>query len=249
MYSYNLEFFDRWSASSAYVVGLLMADGNVHKRTVSIQIRAADLELLRFACSHVSPEKPIDVCQRNNRSYVRFRANSKTIMDQLAQHGIVPNKSFVACIPSSLPEEYFGAFLRGYFDGNGWVTLRRNSIESGICSASESLIRTIDARTRLASRVRVRKDHRVIEVVWSKSATMQFRSIIYPTGLEFGLARKKNKLFSDFHTPSSKYWTDAELELLRRSYSPGNLSELTKLLSRSYKSISKKIWELGLCPA
>lgn len=127
-WKFNKDFFKKWTPEMAYVLGFLFADGYVFKN-------------LRGSCffCFCSTDKEIiikirNVLQSNHKIGVRERKNgwktcyvlqigSKDIFNNLKREfGIIQNKSLVIKFPK-VPKEFFGDFLRGYFDGDGSVNL------------------------------------------------------------------------------------------------------------------------------
>lgn len=161
----------------------------------------------------------------------------------------MPRKTGKEFVPN-IPRKFLGPYIRGIFDGDGWVCLRRNSVECGIVSTSIFFLE--DLRTLMSSIGQIRtkkkrKDQTKILYEWnmySRHAEF-FRDFIYTDG--FSLDRKRNKFYSDYYKPSNRWWTEKELSILVKEYMPGgDLKYLSNKIGRSYKSVAKKIWELGL---
>ncbi len=123
----NKNFFKKWSPEMAYVLGFFMADGSISvgKRGgayFSIQIKDNDLLFkIRFALS--SNHKISKRIHNKNKSvFYRLQIGSKEMCDDLNNLGIIERKTCRLKLPK-VPDEYFGNFVRGYFDGDGnvWV--------------------------------------------------------------------------------------------------------------------------------
>jgi hypothetical protein len=56
---------------------------------------------------------------------VRFRVYSKRIYQSLVSLGVLPNKSHTGTFPRINNHELFRNYLRGVFDGDGCVTIRK----------------------------------------------------------------------------------------------------------------------------
>lgn len=143
---------------AAYMVGLLMTDGNVHinKKTgeasIGLKLKAQDKDHVaafkdflkagqKLEYRHATPQHPYP-------SY-RFRVSSQRLAAGLARYGVVPRKSKIAKLLLLTDNRHA---WRGIVDGDGWVTWRRPadwgahyqnrnpSPVVGLCSASKAFI-------------------------------------------------------------------------------------------------------------
>lgn len=179
---------------------------------------------------------------------VRIRIHSVSLCKSIVKLGVFPRKTGQEFVPN-IPEGFLAPYVRGVFDGDGWVSLRRNSIVCGIVSTSQSYL--IDLRFLLngIGQIRtklMRPDQTKTLYEWNMYShhAERFRDFIYTGG--FSLARKRDRFYSNYHKPNN-YWTKEQISFLVKEYVPGgNLKVLSSKVGRSYKSVSKKIWELGL---
>lgn len=122
----NQDFFKKWSQEMAYVLGFFAADGSMlqNKRgSCFIEFTSTDnllLEHIQKVCgsSHKISERP----SRNNKwkQQYRLQIGSKEWFLDLTALGFTQHKSHTLMLPN-IPDKYFGAFVRGYFDGDGCV--------------------------------------------------------------------------------------------------------------------------------
>ena len=120
---YNKDFFKVWSSEMAYILGFLYADGNIVKTkrgTHFVTIYTADkhiLEVMRkcFQSSHKLSER-----KSVTGSVYRIQVGSKEWFTDVGKLGLFPNKTKRMQLPV-VPREFFGDFVRGYFDGDGNV--------------------------------------------------------------------------------------------------------------------------------
>ncbi|KKR39510.1 MAG: intein-containing protein [Candidatus Woesebacteria bacterium GW2011_GWB1_40_101] len=133
----NENFFKYWSPQMSYVLGLIFADGAIEdvrksSRTCYLAITSKDKSLLEkikksLSSSHkLYIRKPRIVTFSHGESYLcsktfTLRIGNKTMFSDLVNLGLTPRKSLTISLPE-IPEQYFGHFLRGYFDGDGCVT-------------------------------------------------------------------------------------------------------------------------------
>lgn len=232
----------------AYILGFISADGSVNKQktSLSIELQMRDKEVLEFIRQQITPTAPIKITKKKGREYCRLRINSVKLIQSLQKYNVVPNKTFTIRLDFDIPQQFIGDYVRGLFDGDGWITCRRNTVEFGICSGSKqfiedlfSLIKTGRIRTMNSRR---RKSLYVLDAEANSAITI--RDIMYSSG-GFALKRKKDIFFSNFHIPSIRWWTPEQIQYLTKHYGEP-LQTVADAIGKSYKAISKKIWELKL---
>lgn len=114
-------FFDKWSDELAWTLGLIWSDGHLYRNTINIT--SNDYEMLSMVEAFIEMPNGIRPKNKGQSWYIAF--TSKKVADWMRQLGLTPNKSFTKNFPQ-IPEEYRGAFVRGYFDGNGTVSERND---------------------------------------------------------------------------------------------------------------------------
>lgn len=103
--------------AKAYWLGFLGADGNVCGNLLQIDLAASDrahLEKLRvaLASSHPVVNRQVEYLQ------ARFAISNKTLVADLAKHGLLPKKS-LTLVPWSGPSDLQRHYWRGMVDGDG----------------------------------------------------------------------------------------------------------------------------------
>jgi hypothetical protein len=127
------------SPAQAYMVGLLMADGCVHEPIdgrapiVSLVVRAADVYLCEQFCAVVgTPPERIRYFMATARGKAYPAAgvavSSRRLADDLAQHGVVPNKTDRTEYAHHLPLDLQRHWLRGLWDGDGATAYRTDGV-------------------------------------------------------------------------------------------------------------------------
>ena len=145
----NEKYFDEVNDfKKAYWLGFIMADGytyktpNREKYELAIKIKSIDIDHLKeFAKDIEFPEEKIIIGSGKRNGNVNYYCQLRTYNTYLVKtvmnkHKIVQNKTYVQCLPDSIPEEYISDFIRGYWDGNG--TLKKASWSA--CTMSYQLI-------------------------------------------------------------------------------------------------------------
>lgn len=136
----------------AYLLGIIQTDGNVrctnHNSTLSITQHEDYSWYINDMLLNFS-DKVCDIKDRNCRQLI---IGSKSIVNDLINLGIVPNKTKyqtdenINTLWDSIPDDYKGDFIRGCIDGDGYVRFfiqngaKNESCQIGFCSTSELLI-------------------------------------------------------------------------------------------------------------
>jgi hypothetical protein len=122
----NSNFFKTWSPEMTYVLGFIGADGNIcHSgRAHALHIACDDrdvIEKIKLILSYEGPiyQKPRD----NGKISYSLRICDQIIFADLERLGITERKS-LTFTPPKIPKHLIRHFIRGYFDGDGSVSLR-----------------------------------------------------------------------------------------------------------------------------
>lgn len=133
----NVHYFDIIdSYAKAYIVGFIAADGALVKTktttTLTITIKYEDKAVLEFIKSEIGNEhklqeiiRPSSFDSSKTIHHIRYTISNRHIVEALNKLGITSNKSLsIGNIIKNIPYEYRDAFIIGYFDGDGSVTIR-----------------------------------------------------------------------------------------------------------------------------
>lgn len=121
------------TTEKAYFLGWMISDGSVvepHTRTdraktISLEIASKDEYILdRFAVALNADENIVKRFEKRGLSYLRFA--SEEMATDLAMYGVVPRKSNIVYLPI-IRQDLMSHMIRGYFDGNGTVTIDKRS--------------------------------------------------------------------------------------------------------------------------
>lgn len=130
----NHYFFDHHSKESAYVLGLICADGSMNRTTSRIEIstKLSDIKMLNNIRNLICPGKRIYTKNRcggfigGDSKYAQLDICSRYLYNKVKDFGIYPNKSTTMMFPK-IPEIYMSHFIRGYFDGDGCIYFNENN--------------------------------------------------------------------------------------------------------------------------
>lgn len=172
----NHAFFQRWSPEMAYVLGYVCADGCLIKNkrgSCYLELTSVDRELIDQVREALNATQKISERRRSASWQPAFtlQIGSKRIFQDLLRLGLRMRKSRRLTLPD-VPKPLLGDFVRGYFDGDGNVTLaefartqrggkRGRWLRVTFTSASQPFLD--DLRRRLATTVGLRAGNMVQE--------------------------------------------------------------------------------------
>lgn len=132
-YSLNDHYFDCIDTQDkAYLLGLLYADGCNSNGHIVIRLQERDrdiLEKMNIALGSNRPLRFIDYSSRSDCCQNQYSLDivNQYMSNQLSLLGMVPNKSLVLEFPQWMNVELYSHFIRGYFDGDGYVSKNYNN--------------------------------------------------------------------------------------------------------------------------
>lgn len=132
------------NSEKAYFLGLLMSDGyivtSLYNKEVGIALQSRDLYILEELNKRVSPNK---VLSKYKNSY-KWKVASSEMYEDLQQYNITEDKSHSEYIFPDIPKEYHRDFIRGYFDGDGCITIKSTGFSViSFCSNSIKFLQSL----------------------------------------------------------------------------------------------------------
>lgn len=144
-YEVNENYFENIdSEEKAYWLGFITADGCIktNSNQLSIGLSRKDVKHLEKFKQALESEHPIklETSKINNKIYetCSIRIQNKKIYEDLLSLNIEPKKSMKE-IPSILSKEFIPHYIRGMFDGDGWLSWNNNCAEIGFGMGYEIL--------------------------------------------------------------------------------------------------------------
>lgn len=137
----NHNYFSDLNNINCYYLGFLAADGCVRKdrNEIKLCLSSIDRDFLEEFKSNLNSEMTIKTYITNNGfECCEFRFSSLQIKLDLAKYSIVPNKTKKGITMKNIPEEFKLAFIKGYFDGDGCVTINSNTKQVKVSFTSHS---------------------------------------------------------------------------------------------------------------
>lgn len=126
------DFFDVIdSERKAYWLGMLAADGSVSGNVVNLSLQCGDVAHVERFRADIGSSHPIKT--NVGQKLLAFRC--KHMISALAEHGIVPRKSWTYSPRLQLiPPHLHRHFWRGMVDGDGWITVGKTGQRMlGLC--------------------------------------------------------------------------------------------------------------------
>jgi hypothetical protein len=138
-------FFQAWSPGMAYVLGVLYSDGCLYdkKGYFVVSVSQKEKELLSKCLNLMKSNATIHCAiSARSRKYIHsFNISNQNLCRDLLALGVVPRKSRILTYPT-IPPEFERHFLRGCWDGDGFICVEKTSgrWRSGYTSASFAFI-------------------------------------------------------------------------------------------------------------
>ncbi len=136
-YSHNENYFSKIDTEAkAYFLGLLYADGNVRYQkknnswTLTLNLQARDKHILNTFLQELNGNQILYMrLPKKSTHQLQYSLTicSKKICNDLIKLGCVPCKSLILKWPTlkQVPKKFIRHFIRGYFDGDGYVSIQR----------------------------------------------------------------------------------------------------------------------------
>lgn len=240
-YYVNHDYFKRWSHNMAYILGFIVADGNIQKNGnyVKIEVKPDDVAVLEFVRDEITPGYRL---RQSRPSEIRWYPASAIMKADLFKLGVVPAKTGKEIIPPGLPKRYFWDFVRGLFDGDGTV----EDCLISIISNSLMILDDLNNKTHIGRLAKDRMNWKWI--VEDKDQLQEYYSKMYATG-SFAMARKKDRfdylLSSQQHRKHTPF-TDGEDDYIKNNYTSKTRLEMAMALGRSGISIKNRLRKLSI---
>ena len=143
----NEHFFDSIDTEvKAYILGFLWADGSINKTTglIKIDTQERDLDILETIKASLEYEGPItsyfvpkgQSYRPRDATVYRLAIVNRALCDELTNKGYCAHRELAPlplCVPTFLQKH----FIRGYFDGNGSISISDDkSVNMNICGGT-----------------------------------------------------------------------------------------------------------------
>lgn len=131
-YKLNPNAFDKMDEGACYWLGFFGADGcvkddNKIKLCLKLDDRAHVEKFRDFLESNhpINNKSRFDARSDKIHQEAEYHISSKPLAEKLAKYGIKSRKSFTFTTPTCIPNNMLRHFYRGYFDGDGCVSIAK----------------------------------------------------------------------------------------------------------------------------
>jgi len=136
-YTFNEKCFDILDEKSLYWLGLLYADGCIHKNkysnsyTTILALQTGDDLIIEKFKRFLGTNAQIYHQENLATGLTGLRIHNQTINRKLLQLGMIPRKSLVIKFPDFLLNHPLKShFIRGYFDGDGCICEKKRKVKN-----------------------------------------------------------------------------------------------------------------------
>lgn len=158
-YKLNLSFFKQWNSQMAYVLGFTFADGSLCEKSLAWDLQKRDVDILHKINEAMESNYPI----KERKNSFRLRIFNPTILRDIRELEDKQSKTENCQFPE-VPEKFLRDFIRGFLDGDGWITAgeERKEIAVGLSNGNykfiEELVETLDKHLVLGTNnLRIKK--------------------------------------------------------------------------------------------
>lgn len=252
-YNYNKEFFFNETPELAYFLGFFIADGYMccspEKYRIAFGLAVKDKVILDKFVEWICPELKLrysnTIKNGKNSPHIVMTIDNKEIITYLKdRYRINTNKTFNEVVPYNLPNELMPHFIRGYFDGDGCVTLRKGSNRAliKICGGSYNYLIEL---SKLIGFGEIYKHQNIFELtICNNYDVKRFADYIYSQG-GFRLERKWN-IFESSNTSSFCTTLDKnEIDFIKQNFNIMTIRDISKKINRDYETVRKYSIILG----
>ncbi len=199
-YKINKDFFKNWNDNMAYVLGVIAADGCIQARQFRIGVSDKDVIWLHKIKDIMESTHPI--YYRKSDNILLLCVGSKEMVIDIKKYGISEAKSKTLTFPE-MEDKYLSHFIRGYFDGDGYIGKmsdgKGNSyIRVSISGTEEFLVSLKTHFNRLFKNKigSIRYANRCYELTFSGTSVKSFLDWIYTESKHLYLDRKYEKFIA-----------------------------------------------------
>lgn len=186
--------------NKAYFLGLIYADGCIYDKDklVEIGLNIKDIDILIKYKNELDYKKPFKY-NKDNSVYVSICSHK--MYNDLVNLGCTSNKSLTIEFPSNnvlINNNYINHFIRGYFDGDGCLSISKNKQACLSILGSNNFLITL--KNYLKSNYNIKcsiykyDTSKIYKLcISNKEDIIKFSNLIYSDCNDIFLIRKKNK--------------------------------------------------------
>lgn len=200
------DYFQHENENMAWILGFFAADGSIEKNrnVMKLSLSTIDKEILEKIRSEIQLESEVKDYQTSDGYFVsKIQWSSEQHKKDLAKYGIIPEKTFKLKPPYALNKKYWKDYIRGYWDGDGSITLLKNnynSLEWQLVSGAKEILDFIvnyfyDEYNIPKVNINIlnKNGRNLYTILYSTNASKQIYNIFYQDSNALTLKRKKDK--------------------------------------------------------
>jgi hypothetical protein len=192
-YSLNQDVFRVLSPESAYALGFIVADGCLTEERHGCILSSKDLVILERIRAVLGSDSPIS----DRRGCNVLGVYGRPLYESLLAWGLTPRKSLTARLPD-VGEALFPHLLRGYFDGDGTVTLKAGTLRMGFTSGARAILDDVAAALgrRLGMPTKepaARKSQNAFDLAYHGQTALLIADLMYADAGDLCLERKRER--------------------------------------------------------
>jgi intein/homing endonuclease len=138
-YTLNKRYFQNIDTQEkAYLLGFLFADGHVGLKSNRIELCVNDIEVLNFFIKELEIENKEIYRNPSHNKAVTLSFSCREMKIDLNRVGCTTQKTFTLSFPGYdiISKDIFRHFIRGYFDGDGSVTVKETYSQVHLMSST-----------------------------------------------------------------------------------------------------------------
>lgn len=205
------KFFDEWSPQMAYVLGWIFTDGNIPQKENMFRITSTDIEHLRNIADLFTDNATITIRKWRKQEHANHKPagtlsiNRADMAKKLKKYGLKPAKSKDVKFPE-VSKEYLGDFIRGVFEGDGHIGLKkpykspRINFTSGSYDFVLGLAKSIENAIGLKSSIHQCKRGVCSINYYSEEAMFKLFNLMYSGAPDNMILKRKYNRFLEYFT-------------------------------------------------
>lgn len=249
----DMDFFREWSQELAYIIGLFLSDGSISDyykwKMYYVSICSSDEDIINKILKITKCSRKPYNDKRSIKTVKNIKFSGKRIWSFFKDLGFDNNKSFSAKVPKQIPKYLYFHFIRGIFDGDGSVSIRK---ENGRFYPHVNVVGTRNTVCFIGKIIPCYNTIDEVNGLWrihyNGENVIEFLNLIYSKS-NFHMNRK-HKIYLEIikkgYTNPFNMWSDEELVFLKTNYQNLKQKEIANILNRSCKAINIKAFRLGL---
>jgi hypothetical protein len=230
-YAVNEKVLLAEDATSFYLLGLWMTDGNIADQNThpnNFHLGLVDRDHMVKIRDLLCPNKPLyERKRKGGKTFYHLSMNNEACVNWLQSYGCVPRKTYTLTIRRKIPDEFLADFIRGLIDGDGSISAKQSRVY--LCSASLKFMKQMLKLMNNKMSITSEAIPRVSKIAYTHGGKKgnQYRITIHGRKAQEFL----NWIYYPDHTISMRRKNESAIELMAKSIKPNRRS------SEEYKSI------------